>query len=121
MTAGRDADPVIAANRASWPAPPNHLARVHMVIQHDRMRTMNVTDFKARCLAVLDEIERSGDTIVIVRRGKPIARVTGTRAEPVAYPQHGLRGTVETVGDLLAPAVPADAWDAVRAPAARAR
>lgn len=83
------------------------------------MRTMTVTDFKAHCLAVLDEIERTGDTVVLLRRGKPIARVTGTRAAPDARPQDALRGTVETIGDLVSPALPAEAWDAVGRPRRR--
>lgn len=76
------------------------------------MRTMTVTAFKARCLTVLDEVARSGGTVVLLRRGKPIARVVGARVEPVAYPQHDLRGTVETVGDIVEPALPRSAWNA---------
>ena len=36
------------------------------------------------------------------------------QAPPASYPQDALRGTVEIVGDILAPVLPAGAWDAER-------
>lgn len=75
---------------------------------------MNVTDLESKCLAVLDEIERTGDTIVLLRRGKPIARLTGSTASAEELPQRRLRGTVRTVGDIVAPAVPRESWGALR-------
>jgi antitoxin (DNA-binding transcriptional repressor) of toxin-antitoxin stability system len=38
---------------------------------------INVTDFKARCLALFKELEaRRYDKLVVTRRGKPIAQLT---------------------------------------------
>ncbi len=79
------------------------------------MRTMNVTDFKARCLAVLDEVDRTGETVVLVRRGKPIARVVASRAEAKLAPFHQRFGdAIEIVGDVVAPVAEGTDWDAVR-------
>ena len=39
------------------------------------MKTMLVSDFKAKCIAVLKEVERSGEPVVITLRGRPMARV----------------------------------------------
>jgi prevent-host-death family protein len=38
-------------------------------------RVVNVTEFKARCLALLNDIGRSGGTITITKRGRPLATV----------------------------------------------
>lgn len=38
-------------------------------------RTISVSEFKAKCLRLLDEVG-SGSELVIQKRGKPIARVT---------------------------------------------
>jgi len=38
-------------------------------------RTISASRFKAQCLALLDEVAASGETIVITKRGKPVARV----------------------------------------------
>jgi prevent-host-death family protein len=34
---------------------------------------VSATEFKAKCLALLDEIEQSGGPITITRRGRPVA------------------------------------------------
>jgi prevent-host-death family protein len=38
-------------------------------------RVVNVTEFKARCFSLLDDISRYGGTITITKRGRPLARV----------------------------------------------
>jgi prevent-host-death family protein len=77
------------------------------------MRTMNATDFKARCLAILDEVAHTGETIVILKRGKAVARLVSPVHDDAEQPQSTLRGTVEIIGDILAPVLPADEWEAM--------
>jgi prevent-host-death family protein len=36
-------------------------------------RVLSASEFKAKCLAYLSEIERSGEAITITRRGRPVA------------------------------------------------
>ena len=43
------------------------------------MREMKAGEFKAKCLAVMDEVAASGEAVVITKRGKRIARLV---AEP---------------------------------------
>jgi prevent-host-death family protein len=38
-------------------------------------RIMSATEFKAKCLSVLDEVERSGNTVTVNKRGRPVATV----------------------------------------------
>ena len=38
-------------------------------------RSIPASRFKARCLALLDEVSRTHDTIVVTKRGRPVARV----------------------------------------------
>lgn len=52
------------------------------------MRTIPAGRFKARCLKLLDEVAETGETIVVTKRGKPVARI-----EPVEVPP-SLAGTV---------------------------
>jgi hypothetical protein len=42
----------------------------------ERTRTMSVTEFKAKCLSVFDELEsRRLDRVVVTRRGRPVSEV----------------------------------------------
>lgn len=39
------------------------------------MKHILISDFKAHCIAELDAARKTGETLTITRRGKPIARV----------------------------------------------
>ena len=69
---------------------------------------MAAGEFKARCLAVLDEVATSKRTIVITKRGRPVAKVVPL-AEPDAVPRQGL---ILHQGDLVSPID--ETWDAER-------
>lgn len=63
-----------------------------------RERRVPAAQFKARCLALLDEVEATGRAIVVTKRGRPVARVT-----PLAEGAPDLRGSVVSQGDLVSP------------------
>jgi prevent-host-death family protein len=72
-----------------------------------RERTINASTFKARCLALLDDVAQTGEDIVVTKRGKPVVRVTPVEAPP------SLRGSVEFLvsdDELIAPL--GEAWSA---------
>lgn len=79
------------------------------------MRTIAASEFKAKCLAILDEVARTGERILIVKRGKPVAQVGPASPAAGRFPQDALKGKGEIVGDIVAPVLPADAWDVERA------
>jgi prevent-host-death family protein len=45
------------------------------------MKTMAAGAFKAKCLAVMDEVESKRVTIVITKRGKPVAKLVPVEVE----------------------------------------
>lgn len=54
-------------------------------------------EFKAKCLALLDEVSDSGRTIVVTKRGRPVARIVPVEEAP------SLDGSVLHEGDLISP------------------
>lgn len=76
------------------------------------MKTVAAADFKARCLALLDEVAE-GEELLILKRGKPVARVVPL-APVAASPQATLLGTMVAADDLLEPPFPPEVWDAER-------
>lgn len=78
------------------------------------MKTIGASEFKAKCLAILDEVKRTGEPVTILKRGKPVAQLVPPLSRAEDYPQYKLVGTVEILGDIIEPAVPAEDWDAVR-------
>ena len=51
-------------------------------------RTVSASQFKAQCLAMLDEVAATGEEVVVTKRGRAVARVA-----PAAEPE-SLRGSV---------------------------
>ncbi|HLN00589.1 MAG TPA: type II toxin-antitoxin system Phd/YefM family antitoxin [Bryobacteraceae bacterium] len=64
-------------------------------------KTVGATEFKAKCLAYLDEIERHGEPITITRRGRPVAVLGRAKPAPWKSPANNWAGNVEIVGDIV--------------------
>ena len=75
---------------------------------------MNATEFKAKCLALLDDVRITGETIIIEKRGKPVAQLTSYTQYDSPIPQQSLRGTARILGDITKPVVDSTEWLAAR-------
>lgn len=72
------------------------------------MRTLPAGEFKQTCLRVLDEVRETGATVVITKRGVPVARLV-----PVESPSGwlgALRSTASMADDLIEPATEPGDW-----------
>lgn len=76
------------------------------------MPTIKASEFKAKCLQLMDEVNRTGDEIIITKNGKPVSVLKAYRPVPkTLFAMH--RGKVQSKDDLIAP-VDVD-WDATDA------
>lgn len=71
--------------------------------------TIPAGEFKARCLALMDDIRTHGGEIVITKHGKPVAKLVPAEAPP-SHVYGALRGSVIGYGDLITPVD--DPWTA---------
>lgn len=77
------------------------------------MTTIQASQFKARCLALMDEVARTGETILVTKNGKPIAELRPHRP-PRAKSLIGLHeGQTEILGDIISP-VGRGLWNALK-------
>lgn len=77
------------------------------------IKSMSAGDFKAQCLAVMDEVQARRHEVVITKRGKPVAKLVPIEDAPRSV--FGcMAGTAQIVGDLIAPVVDPDDWEANR-------
>ena len=77
-----------------------------------QMKSITSTEFKAKCLAILDEVARTGVSVTILKRGKPVAQLVPPVPREEGYPQVQIMGTVHIKGDIVSPPLPAEAWEA---------
>jgi antitoxin (DNA-binding transcriptional repressor) of toxin-antitoxin stability system len=64
-------------------------------------RVVSATDFKARCLALLDEIDENGGTITITKRGRAVALVAPATRKPWKSLKGAWSSKVKIVGDIV--------------------
>jgi len=65
-------------------------------------RHIKASEFKAKCLALMDEVARTGDAVIITKNGKPVAELVPHRPR-----QHNARGILKNelfvTGDIISP------------------
>jgi prevent-host-death family protein len=73
------------------------------------MQRIAAAQFKAQCLALMDQVSQSGRPIVITKHGKPVARlVPATEGEDEIF--GALAGIARITGDIEN-TVPARGWE----------
>jgi len=73
-----------------------------------RHQVIAAGEFKARCLQLMEDVNRDGVELVITKRGRPVAKLVPV-VPPAATDIIGaLRGTVRVLGDIVSP--DRDAW-----------
>jgi len=78
------------------------------------MEIVAISEFKARCLAILKRVKRTGQPILITRFGEPVAEVVpATRGVGKDSWMGSMVGTAETVGDIVSPAAGPKEWEAL--------
>ena len=65
------------------------------------MREIAISKFKATCLAVIDEVNRTKKPVRVTRFGKPMAEVRPVTQEPRKL--GGMRDSMEILGDIVGP------------------
>lgn len=68
-----------------------------------RERVIAAGEFKARCLKLMDEVNRDGIELVITKRGEPVAKLVPVAPREPAELFGALRGTVRILGDIVRP------------------
>mgnify|MGYP001041345214 CR=1 FL=1 len=65
---------------------------------------ISVTEFKAKCLALIEQVNTTGQPLTITKRGKWIAELRPKHKEPV-HPREQLQGTLLNFDDPFQPSV----------------
>ncbi len=68
------------------------------------MKTIAVTEFKAHCLEFVNEVAKTGQPVILTKRGKPTVMVSlPPPDEPWVFRLGLFEDKVTIVGDIIAP------------------
>ena len=63
------------------------------------------SEFKAKCLIIIDEIAETGETVVVTKRGLPMVKVVPIEERPKSM--YGVdNGKIKILGDIVSPMPP---------------
>jgi len=73
------------------------------------VKTMAAGSFKVHCLAVMDEVQKKRETIVVTKHGKPVVKIVPAGKDKDEI--YGfLKGRGKIVGDVVSPALTPEEW-----------
>ena len=74
-----------------------------------KTKTMAAGAFKAQCLKVMDQVKSRRESVIITKRGKPVARLIPIEEE--LDPIFGfMKGKGEITGDIVGPILTLEEW-----------
>jgi prevent-host-death family protein len=65
-------------------------------------RTIGAGEFKAKCLRLIDEVNESGEPLIVTKRGKPVVEVRPAAAKPKRL-FGAMKGRIKILGDIIEP------------------
>lgn len=66
------------------------------------MQTIKASEFKAKCLALMDQVAKTGDEILITKNGVPVSKLTPVTKKPKTL--FGLqKNQLKITGDIIKP------------------
>jgi prevent-host-death family protein len=85
------------------------------------MGKVPATEFKARCLELMDRVAERSESFVITKRGRPVAKLVPVATEARRSIFGALQGQARTSGDVVSPLAPSSwatlqEWDELQRP-----
>lgn len=65
------------------------------------MKTVLISEFKAKCIQMLKDVQKNGKPLTVTLRGEPIARVEPIAKRPKRIQLGTLKGRIEIKGNII--------------------
>jgi prevent-host-death family protein len=78
------------------------------------MKEVAISEFKAKCLALVDEVQKTKTPLLITKFGRPVAEVIPPTPKPAGDWIGSMRDRIEILGDIVAPATDPEEWEVLR-------
>ena len=79
------------------------------MVKSKRLKTIPAGVFKAKCLAIMDEVQAKSQPVIITKHGKPVVKlvpVTEERDDIFGF----MQGKMKIVGDIVSPVILLKEW-----------
>ena len=69
---------------------------------YEDARVIKASEFKAKCLKLMDQVAETGQEIVVTKNGRPVSRLVPYRTKPSTFFGRD-RGRIRILGDIVEP------------------
>lgn len=77
------------------------------------MKQIPAGKFKTRCLAVMDEVQATGEPVLVTKYGKPVVKLVPAEMKDESIFGY-MVGKAKIVGDIISPVTPLEDWEALK-------
>ena len=79
------------------------------------MEEISISEFKAKCLAILERVRKTRKPVRVTRFGKPVAEIVApSPAKERAEWMGSMKGQMEILGDIVSPVIDENDIEALR-------
>jgi len=75
-------------------------------------KIIKASEFKAKCLALMDEVARTGESVVVTKKGEPLVELVPHKTKAKRDAFGILQGELVITGDIMSP-IDIE-WDAMK-------
>ena len=86
------------------------LTMVKIVVMQD----ISISEFKAKCLGLIEQVHKTRQPLRITRHGRPVAEVVPAGPDRKRKFLGDMKGTVKILGDIVSPVIDVDEFEAYR-------
>jgi len=77
------------------------------------MKQIPAGKFKTTCLTVMDEVQATGEPVLVTKHGKPVVKLVPAKTKDDSIFGYMI-GKAKIVGDIVSPVTPIEDWDALK-------
>lgn len=78
------------------------------------MKTVPISEFKAKCLRLIEQVDKTRQPLRITRHGRAVAELIPVGPDRKRKFLGDMAGTVEILGDIVSPVIDLDEFEAYR-------
>ena len=78
------------------------------------MKEIAISEFKAKCLSLLDQVQKTKKPLRITRFGRAVADVVPSTEIPATDWMGSMKDSMKITGDIVSPATEDSDWEALR-------
>ena len=77
------------------------------------MKQIPVEKFKTHCFAIMNEVQATGEPVVVTKNGKPVVKLVPAKMKDENIFGY-MAGKAKIAGDIVSPVTPLEDWKALK-------